>query len=466
MSETNRIEYKQELTEGLEKEVIAFLNYREGGIIYIGIDKIGKTYGLADSDGDQLKIKDRLKNNIKPSALGLFDIVSEEREGKNIIKIIVASGSEKPYHIRKYGMSEKGCFIRIGTAAEPMPQKMIDTLFSKRTRNSISKIKAVTQDLTFSQLKIYYEESGYKLGNAFAKNLELLTEDGAYNYAAYLLADKNNTSIKVAKYSGTNRTDLIESNEYGNECLAKATKQVIDKIAVENRTNTKITSKERKQNHLWNPIALREAIINAFVHNDYTNEVPPKFEIFADRIEITSAGGLPEGLSKQEFFEGFSVPRNKELMRIFKDLELVEQLGSGIPRILDHYGKESFSFSENFLRMTFVTKETTAEVDAKIDDKEEGGQIGGQEGGQEGGQIGGQIDEEINNKIDAVEELTLRQKEILKMIASDNRISRSGIAEVLHINESAIQKHLNNLKNKGYLERKGGTRGYWEIKLK
>jgi len=86
MTETNRIEYKRELSDGLEKEVIAFLNYREGGIIYIGIDKEGNTYGLADADGDQLKIKDRLKNNIRPSALGLFDIVSEEREGKNILK--------------------------------------------------------------------------------------------------------------------------------------------------------------------------------------------------------------------------------------------------------------------------------------------------------------------------------------------------------------------------------------------
>ena len=81
-------------------------------------------------------------------------------------------------------------------------------------------------------------------------------------------------------------------------------------------------------------IAFREAIINAFVHNDYTREIAPKFEIFKDRIEITSAGSLPEGLSKSEFFDGFSIPRNKELMRIFKDLDLVEQLGSGIPRIL------------------------------------------------------------------------------------------------------------------------------------
>ena len=224
MTETNRIEYKRELSDGLEKEVIAFLNYREGGIIYIGIDKDGNTYGLADSDSDQLKIKDRLKNNIRPSALGLFDIVSEERNSKNILKIIVASGPEKPYHLKKYGMSEKGCFIRLGSAAEPMPQKMIDELFAKRTRNSISKIKAGRQDLGFGQLKIYYEESGYTLGKPFAKNLELLTEDGAFNYAGYLLADKNNTSIKVAKYSGITRTDLIESNEYGHECLVKATK--------------------------------------------------------------------------------------------------------------------------------------------------------------------------------------------------------------------------------------------------
>ncbi|QQX76493.1 MULTISPECIES: RNA-binding domain-containing protein [Aequorivita] len=456
MPETNRIEYKRELSDGLEKEVVAFLNYREGGIVYIGVDKNGNTYGLADADGGQLKIKDRLKNNIRPSAMGLFDIVSEVREGKDILKVIVASGPEKPYHLKKYGMSEKGCFIRLGSAAEPMPQKMIDELFASRTRNSISKIKANRQDLTFSQLKIYYQESGYNLGNNFAKNLELLTEDGLYNYAAYLLADKNNTSIKVAKYSGANRADLIESNEYGHESLVKATKQVIDKIAVENRTNTKITSKERKQNNLWNPIALREAIINAFVHNDYTNEITPKFEIFSDRIEITSAGGLPEGLSKQEFFEGFSVPRNKELMRVFKDLELVEQLGSGIPRILEHYGKESFSFSENFLRMTFMAKETAVNKDDA-----DGNEIGGQMGGQKGGQI----NKETEKAIDANSELTQRQKQILKLIYVDNRISRSGIAEVLHINESAIQKHLNNLKEAGYIERIGGTRGYWQVNV-
>lgn len=180
----------------------------------------------------------------------------------------------------------------------------------------------------------YKQELTDKLNEQFASNLELLTDKDKYNYVAYLLADNNSTSIKVAKYSSITRVELIENNEYGYGCLIRAAKQVIDKIELENPTATQITFKERINKRLWDSVALREAIINAFVHNDFSNEVPPKFELFPNRIEITSAGGLPDGLSQKEFFLGFSVPRNKELMRTFKDLGMVEQLGSGVPRIL------------------------------------------------------------------------------------------------------------------------------------
>lgn len=114
--------------------------------------------GVQDIDGDLLKIKDRIKMSIAPSALGLFDVVIEEWQGVEIIKLIVASGSEKPYFKKKYGMTEKGCFIRLGSASEPMPQTSIDRLFAGRTRHSIGKIKSHRQDLRFAQLRIYYEE--------------------------------------------------------------------------------------------------------------------------------------------------------------------------------------------------------------------------------------------------------------------------------------------------------------------
>ena len=136
--------------------------------------------------------------------MGLFDVSAEDIDSKNVIKITLASGTEKPYYIKKLGMSEKGTFIRVGTSAEPMPVKMIESLFAKRTRNSIGKIKSPNQNLTFEQLKIYYEGSGKMLNQLFASNLELLTEEGEYNYVAYLLADVNGISVKDRKSTRLN----------------------------------------------------------------------------------------------------------------------------------------------------------------------------------------------------------------------------------------------------------------------
>ena len=364
MAETNRIEYKRELNSELdiEKEVIAFLNYKEGGFIYIGIDKDGLVVGVNDVDDCMLRLKDRIKHNISPSAMGLFDIVEEKKEGHSIVKITVASGIEKPYFKTKFGMTSKGAFIRIGTSAEPMPQEQIDRLFAMRTRNSIGRIVSNRQDLSFEQLRIYYDERGKRLNDNFKRTLELFTEDDKLNYVAYLLADENGNSIKVAKYSSLDRCDLIENNEYGYCSLIKATKSVLSKLDIENKVSARITPMEREETPLWNKVALREAVINAIVHNDYSFEVPPKFEIFPDRLEITSAGRLPESLTKEEFFSGISIPRNKELMRIYRDVELVESLGSGIPRILKAYGEDCFTFTDNFIRIIFPINSSVATI--------------------------------------------------------------------------------------------------------
>ncbi len=89
-------------------------------------------------------------------------------------------------------------------------------------------------------------------------------------------------------------------------------------------------------------------------------------------MEITATGSIPQGLSEAEFFEGYSIPRNKELMRIFRDLDMVEYLGSGMPRILRTYPKECFRLSENFTRMVFpfteseITPQVTGEVTGEV----------------------------------------------------------------------------------------------------
>lgn len=362
-TETNRIENKEQLNEDFEQEVIAFLNYKEGGIIYVGIRKNGQVVGVQDVDLTQLQVKDRIKNNIQPSTLGLFDVVVETIDNKEVIKVVISSGTEKPYYLRKKGRTPEGCYIRVGSSKERMTERMIDDMYSKRTKNTLKEIDSPRQELTFNQLKIYYEEHGLKLNDNFLQNLDLLTSEGKYNYNAFLLADENNVSIKLVKYLGTNKMDLVENQEYGYRCIITATQRILDRLDAENTVYAKIEYKGRKEVEMIDKAALKEAVINAVVHNDYSYGNSPIIELYSDRIEITSAGGLPQELSQEEFLEGVTAPRNKELIRVFKDVDLIENIGSGVLRILDAYDKSCFKFMDHFLRVSFKYKENPFEYD-------------------------------------------------------------------------------------------------------
>ena len=265
--ETNRIENKEQLNEDFEQEVVAFLNYKEGGIIYVGIRKDGKVIGINNIDLTQLQIKDRIKNNIQPSTLGLFDVVVETIDNKEIVKVVISSGTEKPYYLRKKGRTPEGCYIRVGSSKERMTEKMIDDMYARRVNNSLKMIESPRQDLTFRQLKIYYEENGIKLNDNFAKNLNFLTDEGKYNYNAYLLADENNISIKLVKYLGTTKLELIENHEYGYCCLITATHRILERLVSENTVYAKIEYNGRKEVEMIDSKALKEAVINAIVHN-------------------------------------------------------------------------------------------------------------------------------------------------------------------------------------------------------
>jgi ATP-dependent DNA helicase RecG len=446
--ESNRIEFKKELNDSFEKEVIAFLNYRDGGEIYIGINDMGAVVGIANSDQLQLIIKDRIKNNIQPSALGLFDVVLEVKDERDVIKVIVAGGQEKPYYLRKYGMTEKGCFIRIGSSSEPMSQDMIDSLYSRRIRNTIGKMESTRHNLTFEQLKIYYETRGFHLNASFMKNLELLTPDAKPNYAAYLMADENGVSVQVAKYANTTRVDLIENIDFGRCSLVKAYKNVMDRLNVENTIYTKIGVPLREEKPMINPIAMREAVVNAIVHNDYSNASVPKFEFFSDRLEITSAGGLPYGLEVDDFFAGHTAPRNKEIMRIFRDLEIVEHLGSGVPRILEAYGKEAFEISRNFIRVVFPY---AYPLSKDLNLQKNGEQLKNPD-------KFGIISERIRNDFGE------NVEETLKIIFENGYVTAYELAQKLGKSSRTIENYINKLKNAGVIERKGPKLGgYWDI---
>ncbi len=368
-----------------------------------------------------------------PSTLGLFDVAILEKDNKKYIKVIVARGNERPYYLKGMGMTPDSCFIRVGSSIQSMPNDMINNEFSKRTRNSLKNIISPKQDLTFSQLKIYYEEKGFSINNNFLNQLELYTDDGKFNYVAYLLADNNSVSILFGKYEGTNSVNLIENEDFGNCSLIKATKNILNKIKLENKIFTKIEYPERKEIKMYDYDAVREAVVNAIVHNDWSNEYAPKFEMFSDKLVISSNGGIQESTSKEEFLQGFSLPKNKELMKVFRDLDLVEQMGTGIIRILESYDKSSFEFFPNFIRVTFPFNENKFNIEKRV-------------------------------SVKTLENLTEIQNSIISLMSDSPTITQDKLARLLDVSIRTIQRNIKDLIELGIVERIGATKkGEWKV---
>lgn len=426
-----RNEFKVKLTDKFEKEVISFLN-TNGGNIYIGINDKGNIIGVSGNiDLLQRTIKDRIKDNIMPSTLGLYDVIVMQENNKKYIKIIIARGSDDPYYIKGMGMTPDSCFIRVGSSIQSMPYDMINNRVNKRTRTSLRNIVSPKQNLTFSELKIYYQEKGFNINNNFLNQLDLYTSDGKYNYNAYLLADTNNISIRFGKYEGKNAVNLIENEDFGNCSLVKATKNILNKIEIENRIFTKIEYPERKEIRMYDYAAVREAIVNAIVNNDWSNEYAPKFEMFSDRLVISSNGGIQPSITKEEFLEGYSLPKNKELMKVFNDLNLVEQMGTGIIRILQSYDKSAFEFFPNFIRVTFPFNENKFKTE----------------------------------KIEKNNNLTDIQNSIIGLMLDSSTITQETLSRVLDVNIRTIQRNIKILIEKGLIERIGTTKkGNWRVK--
>ena len=247
---------------------------------------------------------------------------------------------------------------------------------------------------------------------------------------------------------------VIVAKEYGYCSLVKTCKTVMDRAEdLENRIITKITPRERLSLSLWDKVALREAVVNAIVHNDYSQGLVPKFEVFSDRIEITSAGTVHPGQEQTDFFAGYSHPINQGLMRVFKDLKIVEHLGSGMPRILSAYSTEAFEFSGKFLRLVFPMSSEALELEMEV-------ALGGSEEPSE--KTSEKILQLLGEKLG--EKLGKNEERVLRCLAENPKASIKSLVEAIELSDTGIEKIIARLKKKGLLNRVGPAKGgHWEV---
>ena len=231
----------------------------------------------------------------------------------------------------------------------------------------------------------------------------------------------------------------MERNDYGSCCLITAINRVLDKLNIENKTGIKITGDaKRKEKRLVEPTALREAVLNMFCHNDYSVGSEPYIIIFDDKFELVTHGGLPQGLSVDEFFKARSLPRNRELMKIMNDLDMGEHIGRGMRRIMQYLKKEDFEISDNFVVINFnFDSETLAYLNANC------------------------ANDCINDC--ANKSLTIETK-VYNLIKENPNITIQEIADAVSKSKRTLNNIIHRLKEKGMLERIGKTKGYRNIK--
>ena len=185
-------------------------------------------------------------------------------------------------------------------------------------------------------------------------------------------------------------------------------------------------------------------------------EIPPVFEIFSNRMEFTSYGGLISGQSREDFFSCSSMPRNRELMRVFKDVGLVEQLGSGMSRILKYYDKDIFTISDHFIKVVFP-----------FSDKNTINEMGKNKNKAESGVINGTINEDgtingiINGTINDIDE---EKKIIVAKMSENPHVTIKAMSSYTGYSVRKVNRIIKELKEFGIVERKGANKtGYWEI---
>ena len=426
--ETESIELKRTLNKDFAKEVVAFLNTRNG-IIYVGVDDKGNVIGVENVDKSMREIRDIIRDQILPSTEGLCEIGSLLENDKVIIVVKVRKGS-KLYYIKKEGRSATGCFFRDGTSSASMSEEEIDRRWRLSFANEdlLRETQATYSPLSFRQLKIFYDEVGMTLNDdTLASNLGLLTKDGHYNKIAELLSDKNHVGFIYARYNGKDKSSFSETVDFGNQCVLTAVEKLMYRLEAENRGITKISSTTRSTKNLVDIDCLREAVYNSLAHNDWLNGGTPSVYVYSNRVEVISYGGLPFGQTKGNFFKGISKPRSEGFIRILRDLDFAERTGHGIPQIISKYGKEAFEITDSFI---LVTLPYDSEVMATLDSDEH-------------------LNEHLNEHLDVNE--NNRENVVIQLIKANPYITYDEISAKLNVSVATTRRIFSALKKKGIL---------------
>ena len=331
--ETENIEFKSQFTEDIYKEVIAFAN-TDGGIVYVGIDNNGNAVGLTDVDQEFTRITNGIRDAIMPDVTMFVRFTIQENK---VVRITVSEGSNKPYYLKGKGLKPSGVYVRQGTSSVPASPEQIRQMIKESDGDTFEEMRSMEQELTFEAAQRAFKLYGVEWGAEKYRSLGITQKkDGIYTNLALLLSDQCAHTTKIAVFSDDARTVFRDSKEFTGS-IFKQFEDAVNYLALCNKTSSVIKGVIRTDKQDYPEEAIREALLNAIVHRDYSFSGSIIINVTDHKMEFISLGGLLPGLSPDDIRSGISQPRNKNLAEVFHRLRLIESYGTGIRRIFNLY---------------------------------------------------------------------------------------------------------------------------------
>lgn len=329
--ESERIEYKRQMIDDIYKEVIAFAN-TDGGVIYLGIDDKGNLIGIDDVDETYTRLTNGIRDTIAPDVTMFVRYVLQENK---VIQIEVGEGSYKPYYLKSKGMRPTGVYVRQGTSSVQASPEQIRQMIKESDGNNYEDARCLEQELTFDAAKTAFQRYGVEFSVEKYRALGI-THNDIFTNLALLLSDQCLHTTKIAVFNDEFCTEFRDSKEFGGS-IFKQFEDAINYLALCNRTVSTIKGVVRTDKQDYPEEAIREALLNALVHRDYSFSGSIIINVNDSKMEFISLGGLLPGLSTEDIRIGVSQPRNKKLAEVFHRLRLIESYGTGIRRIFKLY---------------------------------------------------------------------------------------------------------------------------------
>ena len=331
--ETENIEFKSQFTEDIYKEVIAFAN-TDGGIVYVGIDNNGNAVGLTDVDQEYTRITNGIRDAIMPDVTMFVRFTIQENK---VVRITVSEGSNKPYYLKGKGLKPSGVYVRQGASSVSASPEQIRQMIKESDGDTFEEMRSMEQELTFEAAQRAFNLYGVEWGAEKYRSLGITQKkDGIYTNLALLLSDQCAHTTKIAVFSDDARTVFRDSKEFTGS-IFKQFEDAVNYLALCNKTSSVIKGVIRTDKQDYPEEAIREALLNAIVHRDYSFSGSIIINVTDHKMEFISLGGLLPGLSPDDIRSGISQPRNKNLAEVFHRLRLIESYGTGIRRIFNLY---------------------------------------------------------------------------------------------------------------------------------